>query len=276
MLYSPPEHLNYEWLTEEELETKRNCLNRDEIIREATEQIYGGASVNHPLGNSTSTEAQSQETHSQTPVAIRGTTPSASTNFEPAKSTEGANSPTEGELPSPAGPQLRRSTRSTAGKLQTARYADAFLARVEDYGDQSSYSQMAYLSDLQTDWDEGTVNISDPRVYVAKKTRDADNPSFHEAMHGDNQEQYLEAMKIEVASLIQQRTWKSTPSSEAAHALKSTWAFTLKRLPDGTPSKFKARFCVRGDLQREGVDFFETYAPVCQCSTVRMILTMAL
>jgi hypothetical protein len=29
---------------------------------------------------------------------------------------------------------------------------------------------MAYLSELQTDWDEGTVNISDPRVYTAKKT----------------------------------------------------------------------------------------------------------
>jgi hypothetical protein len=42
--------------------------------------------------------------------------------------------------------------------------------------DQSNYSQMAYLSELQTYWDEGTVNISDPRVYAAKKTRDADNP----------------------------------------------------------------------------------------------------
>jgi hypothetical protein len=83
-------------------------------------------------------------------------------------------------------------------------------------------------------------------------------------------------MKIEVASLLQQRTCKSTPRSEAAHALKFTWVFKLKRLPDGKPSKFKARFCVIGDLQKEGVDFFETYAPVCQWSTVRTILTMVL
>jgi hypothetical protein len=54
MLDSPPEHLNNEWLTEEELETKRRRLNRDERIREATEQRYGGASVNHTLGNPTS------------------------------------------------------------------------------------------------------------------------------------------------------------------------------------------------------------------------------
>ena len=44
--------------------------------------------------------------------------------------------------------------------------------------------------------------------------------------------------------------------------LKGTWAFKLKRRPDGTPFKLKARYCVRGDLQREGVDYFETYAPV--------------
>jgi hypothetical protein len=46
---------------------------------------------------------------------------------------------------------------------------------------------MAYLSELQTDRDEGTVNISDPIVYATKKTRDAENPSFHEDMHEDHQ-----------------------------------------------------------------------------------------
>jgi hypothetical protein len=63
---------------------------------------------------------------------------------------------------------------------------------------------MAYLSELQTDWGEGTFNISYSIVYAVKKKRDADNPSFHELMHGDHQEQYLETMKIEIASLLQQ------------------------------------------------------------------------
>ena len=46
--------------------------------------------------------------------------------------------------------------------------------------------------------------------------------------------------------------------------LKGTWALKLKRLPDGTPSKYKTRFWVRGDLQTERVNYFETYAPVVQ------------
>jgi hypothetical protein len=63
-------------------------------------------------------------------------------------------------------------------------------------GINENYSQMAYLSELQTDRDEGTVNISDPRVYISKKNKDADNPSFHEAMYGYRQDKYLEAMKV--------------------------------------------------------------------------------
>ena len=36
----------------------------------------------------------------------------------------------------------------------------------------------------------------------------------------------------------------------------------------------KARFCARGDQQLEGVDFFETYAPVVQWTTVRLMLIL--
>jgi hypothetical protein len=65
MLDSPPENLNDEWLTEEELEIKRRRHTCYEIIREASDKIYVGASVTHRLGDSSSAEAPSQETHYQ-------------------------------------------------------------------------------------------------------------------------------------------------------------------------------------------------------------------
>ena len=46
------------------------------------------------------------------------------------------------------------------------------------------------------------------------------------------------------------------------NVIRSTWAFKCKRYPDGLIKKFKARFCARGDMQLEGVDFFETYADI--------------
>jgi hypothetical protein len=60
------------------------------------------------------------------------------------------------------------------------------------------------------------------------------------------------------------------------NVLKSTLAFKLKRLPDGTAYSYKARFCARGDFRKEGVDFFKTYAPVVQWSTICLILTTVL
>lgn len=36
----------------------------------------------------------------------------------------------------------------------------------------------------------------------------------------------------------------------------------IKRFPNELVPKIKARFYGRGDLQIEGVDFFETYAPI--------------
>ena len=58
------------------------------------------------------------------------------------------------------------------------------------------------------------------------------------------------------------------------NVLKSTWDFKLKRYPDGLIKKFKVRFYSSGDKQLEGIDFFKTYAPVVQCTTVRLMLIL--
>ena len=72
-------------------------------------------------------------------------------------------------------------------------------------------------------------------------------------------------MKLKVSQLIKQKTWtritkENIPAGKKV--LRGIWALKLKIFPDGTPSKYKARFCVRRNLQTEGVDYFETYAHV--------------
>ena len=91
-------------------------------------------------------------------------------------------------------------------------------------------------------------------------------------------------MVTEVKELIRQRTWKRIPRDNVTlekdgnkwQALKETWVFKLKHPPDGSPSNFKEGYCVRGDMQREGVEYFDTYAPVVQWSTIILLLTMVL
>ena len=52
--------------------------------------------------------------------------------------------------------------------------------------------------------------------------------------------------------------WVEVPIEQATtKVLPGTWVFKVKRAPDGTFKKFKARYCIRGDLQKGD---FETYA----------------
>jgi hypothetical protein len=77
---------------------------------------------------------------------------------------------------------------------------------------------------------------------------DSDSPTLYEAMNGP-QLAYMEAMKVEIEDLEQQNTWISIICPTTHQVLKCTWVFKLKRLPDGTPHRYMARFCVRGHLQ---------------------------
>ena len=63
--------------------------------------------------------------------------------------------------------------------------------------------------------------------------------------------------------------WKLFDHEDDIIVIWSTWAFKLKCYPDGLIKKFKARFCANGDMQLEWIDFFETYTPLLQWTTVR-------
>jgi hypothetical protein len=152
-----------------------------------------------------------------------------------------------------------------------------FLSQDSIFEQNNGHANLVYLAELATDMDSGDIDIFDPRIYAATHLKnDPDSPNMHQAMHGDFVEQYTDAIKSEIASLIQQKTWTHIPRDEASRVINNTWVFKLKRLPDGTPLTFKARFCVRGDLQKEGEDYLETYAPVVKWSTIRLLLTLIL
>jgi hypothetical protein len=100
-------------------------------------------------------------------------------------------------------------------------------------------------------------DITDPQVYAAKTNQiNPDSPTFHQALYGENSEEYIKAMQTEILTLILQHTWDSVSCPKDLNVLKGTWEFKLKWLPDGTPYQFKARFCACKNLQKEGIDFF--------------------
>ena len=103
-----------------------------------------------------------------------------------------------------------------------------------------------------------------------------DNPSWKQATQGKFADEYWKAMELEIATLEALDAWEVVEydPSNMPNVIRSTWAFKCKRYPDGLIKKFKARFCARGDMQLEGVDFFETYAPVVQWTTIRLMFIL--
>ena len=141
---------------------------------------------------------------------------------------------------------------------------------------------MALIVDPDTGLYEGmhpTALTMYPSILKAAASPDPDTPNLTEALSSAHREEFLEAMKKEIQQLEAHGTWQVVSKSTLptnANVLPSTWAFKIKRYPDGRLRKFKARFCVRGDKQIEGVDYFEKYAPVVSWSTVRLIMSIAL
>ena len=98
-------------------------------------------------------------------------------------------------------------------------------------------------------------------------------------MTPDEIEQWYEAMDVELQALRDKQTMIEINRNDVPQGkqiVKSTWAFKRKRRPNGEIYKLKARFVVRGDLQRLD-DNDSTFSPVVDWSTVRLlfILTVA-
>ena len=93
-------------------------------------------------------------------------------------------------------------------------------------------------------------------------------------MNGPHREGFEQACQVEYETLTKMGVWDVVPRQPWMNVIQSTWAFRFKVWPDGTIKKLKARFCARGDTQVEGVDFFDTYAPVVSWTTVRLILIL--
>ena len=131
--------------------------------------------------------------------------------------------------------------------------------------------------DQQYDDEEDTNEEWHPMALFTQ-ANSQDNPTWNEAMNGPDAEGYWSAAQIEYNTLVQKEAWDIVERQEWMNVLPGTWAFKCKRFPDGLIKKLKARFCVRGDKQKEDIDFIKegTYAPVVNWSAVRLLLILSI
>lgn len=96
--------------------------------------------------------------------------------------------------------------------------------------------------------------------------------TYQEAITGDEKDKWIEAIKQEKQSLIENKTWIPVDESETngKTILSNKWIFTVKE--DG---RYKARLVVKGFQQKEGIDYEETFSPVVSNAALRLIFAIA-
>jgi hypothetical protein len=86
-------------------------------------------------------------------------------------------------------------------------------------------------------------------------------------------------MQREMSDLLQTDTVEVVPRSSLSSddiSLQPIWSFRRKRAPDWTVLKHRSCICPNGGMQVEGVNFWETYAPVVSWRTIRLTLILSL
>ncbi|GJR81967.1 zinc finger, CCHC-type containing protein [Tanacetum coccineum] len=73
-----------------------------------------------------------------------------------------------------------------------------------------------------------------------------------------------------ICSIIENNTWVLSDLPPGCKSLGCKWIFKRKMKVDGTIDKFKARLVIQCFRQKEGIDYFDTYAPVARINTIRL------
>ena len=137
-----------------------------------------------------------------------------------------------------------------------------------------TYDDLNEVRDSSPSWSIAASDFSNSFYSFKAAADDPDTFDYGTAMSSAYRTEWRQAAKKEISALEDHKTWKLDKVSNAtSKILPGTWVFKLKRDPDGNPTKYKARYCVRGDLM-EGDP--ETFAPVVAWSSVRIFLVFSM
>lgn len=102
--------------------------------------------------------------------------------------------------------------------------------------------------------------------------------TFTQAMRQEDRGEFIKAMMKEVQDHEEREHWALVLRStipKGVKTIQAIWSFKRKRFPDGTLNKHKARLCAHGGMQQWGENYWETYSPVVNMLSVRLILAIA-
>ncbi|GJZ35330.1 zinc finger, CCHC-type containing protein [Tanacetum coccineum] len=123
-------------------------------------------------------------------------------------------------------------------------------------------------------YDDVPSEIPEPRKSKrVRKAKSYDPRTYDEAMQSRDAAFWKEAIDDEIGSIMENNTWVLSDLPHGCKPLGCKWIYKRKMKVD--IDKFKARLVIQGFIQKEGIDYFDTYATVAHITTIRLLLALA-
>ena len=124
----------------------------------------------------------------------------------------------------------------------------------------------------------GQNNIFKPKQIL---NLSATTPSSNESFEPTTVSQALkiphwrQTMSEEFDALVHNSTWTRVPHNPTQNIVGCKWIFHIKRNPDGSIMRYKARLVAKDFHQRLEIDFSDTFSLVVKLTTIQILLHLA-
>ena len=141
----------------------------------------------------------------------------------------------------------------------------------------SASKAVAHISIVRQHFD-GTLNYLYPMAFATENS-DNDTYTVKQMLQQDDVGDFIVAMQKEIHDHESRNHWTILPRSalpQGTKTIMSIWSFKRKHFPDGRIMKHKSRLCAHGGMQKWGVDYWETYSPVVNWVSVRLLFALCM
>jgi hypothetical protein len=134
-----------------------------------------------------------------------------------------------------------------------------------------------YSEDFDPGINDMFLNNLDPTFY-AMQMQNPDVLTHAQMKRQVDANKFVEAQLPAIYGLMDINTFEFIPKIDLppqTRYLDLIWTYRRKRRPGGSLTKYKACLCVNGSRKIQGIDYTESFEPVVQWSTIRMVNTLA-